>query len=715
MRYSLILLAVLLPTIPVITQQLPQMHLIGEPELAQDELVGVRDVNGRDCAAVQVLTDLRSLAYDAYNGVVRVDHAPGRDMVFLSPDERVLEILHADHERLKLILSEIGIQLKPRQVWRIRLTGEQKPGRIPVVILSDPPGAEISIDSKRMGADKQQTLSSGSHELRLAKDGYQPVIQRIQVDENNNLFEIKLEKEQDVLVQIDSKPSGAAVFLGEIKLGETPVSQFFPAGRYRLRLVKEWYVTYEDLVDIQPPKVGQTVTLQEDFASLTVNSAPESRLTIYLDGIKQEEQTPHTFARLRPGIYRVHAQSEGYETAEENLELKRGEKRSLQLASTANFAELTIKTHANAKVTIDGREVKQLQNIRMAPSVVLVRAELPKAKPVEERVVLHKGERRTIDLYPQVPTGTIQVAVVPFDAQIELQGDMGEYYTAVGGRSFSDIPIGRYVLKVSKIGYEEAEENLELEKGEKLTQNIILRNQESKTKRDSGSIGVRYKSGHSPSISGEKLLRKSKTDLDPLTRASANTVTDIDGNVYKTVQIGNQIWMAENLKVSRYRNGDSITKSSDSGNWTFLQNGAYCYYSNQLSNLTTYGCLYNWFSVNDPRGLAPEGWHVPNNAEWQKLIDHLGGYSIAGSKLKEKGTAHWRNSNDGTDEFGFCALPGGYRRIQFANLGEYAYFWSSSENDRFKAWLLILNSYQTAIGSSCEDKRHGFSVRCVKD
>jgi uncharacterized protein (TIGR02145 family) len=146
-----------------------------------------------------------------------------------------------------------------------------------------------------------------------------------------------------------------------------------------------------------------------------------------------------------------------------------------------------------------------------------------------------------------------------------------------------------------------------------------------------------------------------------------------------------------------------------------LQNGAYCYYSNQLSNLTTYGCLYNWFSVNDPRGLAPEGWHVPNNAEWQKLIDHLGGYSIAGSKLKEKGTAHWRNSNDGTDEFGFCALPGGYRRIQFANLGEYAYFWSSSENDRFKAWLLILNSYQTAIGSSCEDKRHGFSVRCVKD
>ncbi|HNR13768.1 MAG TPA: PEGA domain-containing protein, partial [Thermodesulfobacteriota bacterium] len=436
MRRDLILLSILLFTLPVINQELPQMHMIGDPELAEDELVGVRDVNGRDCAAVQVLTDLSGLAYDAYNGVVRVDHNPGKDMVFLSPDERVLEIMHSGHEPLKLILSEIGIHLKGRQVWKIRLTGEQKLGRISVVILSDPPGAEILIDGKSFGTDKQQTLSSGSHELRLVKDGYQQVIQRIQVDEKHNLFEIKLEKEQDVLVQIDSNPGGAAVFLGEIKLGETPVSQFFPAGRYRLRLVKEWYVTYEDLLDIQLPKVVQTINLQEDFASLTVNSAPESRLAIYLDGIKQEMQTSYTFARLRPGIYRVRAQSDEYETEEENVELKRGDKKSLQLTSTANFTELTIQTHANARVTIDGREVKQLQNIRLAPSVVLVRAELPKAEPMEERIVLRKGEKRTIELYPHVPTGTIQVAVVPYEAKVELIGDAGEYYTTVGGKSF---------------------------------------------------------------------------------------------------------------------------------------------------------------------------------------------------------------------------------------------------------------------------------------
>ena len=119
MRHCILLIILLFILIST-AQDLPQLQLIGDPELATDERVGVRDANGRECAAVQVLSDLSGLAYDAYNGVVRVDHQPGRDMIFLSPDERVLEILHTVHEPLKLILSEVGIHLKPPQVWRIR-------------------------------------------------------------------------------------------------------------------------------------------------------------------------------------------------------------------------------------------------------------------------------------------------------------------------------------------------------------------------------------------------------------------------------------------------------------------------------------------------------------------------------------------------------------------------------------------------------------------
>ena len=473
MRHSILLFLIFLVT-RGFAQNLPQLQLLGEPELATDELVGVRDVNGRDCAAVQVLTDLSGLAYDAYNGVVRVDHNPGKDMVFLSPDERVLEILHSGHEPLKLILSEIGIHLKGRQVWRIRLTGEQKLTQIPIVVISDPPGAEISIDGRNMGTGRQLTVPSGSHELRLVKEGFQPVIRRIQVDASQTLFEVKMEKQQEVPLQIDSQPGGAAIYLEGVKVGETPYSYFYPAGRYRLRLEKAWYVTYEDLIDIQMPKAAQTIRLQENFASLTVASSPKSGMDILLDGVPQNAVTPHTFDRLRPGTYEVRAQSAEYETDTQAIDLARGEKKTVHLTSSANFAELTVLTHSAAKVKIDGKEIKTLENIRLAPSVVTVKAEMAKASPVEERLVLRKGEKRTVELYPQVPTGTIQVAVVPFEAKVELRGDAGESFSSVGARSFSDVPVGSYTLKVSLSGYADKQETLVLKEGEKLTRSVTL-------------------------------------------------------------------------------------------------------------------------------------------------------------------------------------------------------------------------------------------------
>ncbi len=473
MRQSILLFLIFL-VIRAFAQNLPQLQLIGEPELADDELVGVRDVNGRDCAAVQVLTDLSGLAYDAYNGVVRVDHNPGKDMVYLSPDERVLEIMHTGHEPLKLILSEIGIYLRGRQVWRIRLTGEQKLDRIPVAIITNPPGAEVFIDGIALGSGEQFPLTVGWHQLRLVKPGYQPVIQRIQVDESHALHRFTLEKEQDVVVQIESEPSGAAVYLSDVQLGTTPVSQFYPAGRYQLRLEKEWYVTYEDFIDIQSPQVAQTIRLQENYASLTVTSTPQSDMEIYLDGVDQNAKTPHTFERLRPGTYQVRAQSAEYETNTVTIELARGDKKSVQLTSTANFAELTIRTHAKARVTIDGKQVQNLQNIHLAPSVVTVRVEMAKAPTVEERVVLRKGEKRTLEIFPQVPMGTIQVAVVPFEAKVELVGDAGENYSAVGAKSFGDIPVGTYILTVTLGGYTQKRETLVLKEGETLTRSVTL-------------------------------------------------------------------------------------------------------------------------------------------------------------------------------------------------------------------------------------------------
>ena len=152
-----------------------------------------------------------------------------------------------------------------------------------------------------------------------------------------------------------------------------------------------------------------------------------------------------------------------------------------------------------------------------------------------------------------------------------------------------------------------------------------------------------------------------------------DSVTDIDGNVYKTIKIGDQLWMAENLKVTRYNNEDSIPHITDPGMWAELNSGAYSIYENDTNNVSIYGLLYNWHAVTDNRKIAPVGWHVPTDDEWKELEMYLGmsqsdaddvGWrgTDEGGKLKETGTAHWISPNTGaTNESGFTALPSGNR------------------------------------------------------
>jgi len=196
------------------------------------------------------------------------------------------------------------------------------------------------------------------------------------------------------------------------------------------------------------------------------------------------------------------------------------------------------------------------------------------------------------------------------------------------------------------------------------------------------------------------------------------TITDIDGNVYKTVKIGTQVWMAENLKVTHYRNGDPILNITDNTQWDSLTTGAYCNYNNDPNNAITYGRLYNWYAVTDSRNLAPIGWRVPTDAEWQTLINYLGGDDVAGGKIKEAGTTHWSSPNTGaTNESGFTALPGGYRYYYgyFLNLGDLANFWSSTERNSDDAWYRVLYFNNAAVYRCNDSKRSGLSVRLVRD
>jgi uncharacterized protein (TIGR02145 family) len=195
-------------------------------------------------------------------------------------------------------------------------------------------------------------------------------------------------------------------------------------------------------------------------------------------------------------------------------------------------------------------------------------------------------------------------------------------------------------------------------------------------------------------------------------------VTDIDGNVYWTVRIGDKWWMMENLKVTHYRNGDSIPNVTDNGTWQGLSTGAHCEYNCDPAYVGTYGRLYNWYAVVDSRNIAPAGWHVPSDEEWQTLVDSLGGSAVAGGKLKEVGTTHWNSPNAGaTNESDFSALPGGYRDLNgyFHNVGYTSPFWPSSEYSSSHAWYRSVNYDDSEVYHYYDNKHYGFSVRCVRD
>lgn len=196
------------------------------------------------------------------------------------------------------------------------------------------------------------------------------------------------------------------------------------------------------------------------------------------------------------------------------------------------------------------------------------------------------------------------------------------------------------------------------------------------------------------------------------------TVTDIDGNVYKTVKIGDQVWMAENLKVTRYRNGNALLNITDNVAWSNTSAGAYCNYNNDTSVVKEYGRLYNWYAVINEQNIAPAGWHIPIPEEIITLMLHLKGDTIAGAKMKERDTTHWLNPNQGaTNESGFLALPGGYRFSEgtFHTLGSNGYWWSEGRSYELYTWSPRLYTYFADVGRDFRNQNLGLSIRCVKD
>lgn len=202
--------------------------------------------------------------------------------------------------------------------------------------------------------------------------------------------------------------------------------------------------------------------------------------------------------------------------------------------------------------------------------------------------------------------------------------------------------------------------------------------------------------------------------LSLLISSCGRGVRDYDGNSYKIVKIGNQSWMVENLNVRHFRNGDEIPEAKSPEEWVNLgKEGkpAWCSMQNDSENSKKYGKLYNWYAVNDPRGLAPKGSHVPSDDEWTQLTNFLGGGVIAALQMR---TIGFTNNTDQTNQSGFKGLPGGNRiNGNFYGFNSFGYWWSTTEFSGSLAWIRLLNYIECDINSLGYEKSNGLSVRCL--
>jgi uncharacterized protein (TIGR02145 family) len=487
---------------------------------------------------------------------------------------------------------------------------------------------------------------------------------------------------------ITTEPSGANVFINDDYLGKTPYQGQLPAGDYNYRIENPQYHTQAGKIKITDKKEVLNFNLKANFGNINISSLPEAGMQIYLNNQNTGKTTPATLPKINSGKHTVKLLNEWYEPIEKEIEVKDEQTTNAPFTMQAVFANIKIKTNANASIEING--VKRAEgefNDRLRKGIYSVKLKHEQYYEHEFQLIVeaNKNQELSYELKPKI--GTLEIITTPFDATIFLNNK--NYSTSPN--TIKNLLIGTYTLKLQKEGFKEVQQKIEISENEitkmetSLEKANVPNNAISKNKQDTG---IQY----------------------------GNGVTDINGNTYETVIIGKQEWMAENLKVNKYNNGTSIPNITDANHWENFTKGAWCNYNNNSQNEIKYGKLYNWHAVNTHK-LCPKGWHVPTDIDWNILTDYLAAIGYEGKQgnaLKAK--SDWFKYGIESDIFGFKGLPGGryYNGYYYAAEGS-GFWWSSSKYNRDRAWIRFMYYYHDGVHRSDYDMSNGLSVRCLRD
>lgn len=427
---------------------------------------------------------------------------------------------------------------------------------------------------------------------------------------------------------------------------------------------------------------------------LTINSIPTGA-NISLNGIPVATKTPFT-GELNPGRTRIQLIKAKHQTLDTILNIQSSINEVLTINLKPSNLWLNITSNPpGAQVEIDGiaigvtpfsKELDLIDKSKQGPRSL--KLTLPGySEQIQTILVYPSKDPLKVNVELKKLEGKFLIESTPSGAEVFIDGVYNGQTPLVGS-----LPLGIYSVELKMEDYLPSEKKqivVSFQTTVNLKENLVLK------KQPINNLGNEFEDQFEDEF-----------------------VKDASGNSYKTVKIGDQVWMAENLITNKYSNGDLINNIKDNYQWSNSKIGAWCNYDNLIINDKTYGKLYNWYAVNDSRNVCPIGWHVPTVEDWTILSDNLGGDEFAGGKLKEIDYLWWKFPNIGaTNERGFTAIASGCRfnNGSFGNFGRFANWWTTNELDSKDSWNIYLSHANSSVSKYTYNKNSGFSVRCIMD
>ncbi len=522
--------------------EMSEMRIIGMAEYHPEELIDydVKDANGDVAAGLIIETDLVGLAYDANLGMVKMNHSPGRDFLFLQYKEREVKILLSGYAPLQVILKNYGIKLEQGRSWLIKLTADKKSELIPISINTTPPGATIFIDGENKGQLKNITLKDGEHDLKIELDGYTTVNEKIIVNINSAYFEYKLTQIELIKTLIASTPKNAQIILDGSINGKTDKQLFLKSGKYKLNLVLSEYIGIDTLIEVKSGGLNSFKfnLIKNSGILLTELSPANAQISIdgkladksrneRLPGKHEVAVTAEGFIRmtdtvlivcgetlsrkyallknsgvlniavepadaeimidgkiasknrneLLPGLHTVSVIAEGYLRDADTIDIARGETVNRSYTLLKNTGILNLSFEpSDASVTINGEQYNS-GKIELPPGAYQIEISKESYKTVKEVVNFPRGVTLSKNYKLQAITGSLMLSVSPIEAKVEMFSKGKLLKTWTGSELLNDLLIGDYQLKFSMRGYAAVTRDIKIEENKQIKEELELKPQ----------------------------------------------------------------------------------------------------------------------------------------------------------------------------------------------------------------------------------------------